>query len=68
MTNADKALKMESALKQLGAEYSGRLDIIHTIREFLEGVGPSQLALLHDLVVSNDTPKDALDALGLDAR
>lgn len=67
MTNADKALKMEAALKQLGAEYSRRGDVIHAIREFLDGVGPSQLAMLHDLVVSNDTPENALDALSLDA-
>ena len=65
MTNADKAAKMEYALKQLGAEYSSRPDIVHTIRDFLDGVGPSQLWLLYELVTNNDTPKDALESLGV---
>lgn len=65
MTQADKAAKMEYALKQLGAEYSSRPDIVHAIREFLAGVGPSQLWLLYELVTNNDTPQDALANLGV---
>jgi hypothetical protein len=65
MTNADKADKMAYALKQLGAEYSTRPDVLHAIREFMYGVGPAQLCLLYDLVQSNDTPKGALESLGV---
>jgi hypothetical protein len=62
MTNADKAKKMEYALRQLGAEYAGRPDVVHAIREFLTDVGPAQLALLHDLVTRHYKPS-ALDEL-----
>lgn len=66
MTNADKANKMEYALKRLGAEYASRPDVVHAIREFLYGVGPAQLCLLYDLVTSNETPRGALEQLGVD--
>lgn len=65
MTNVDKALKVQAALRQLGAEYEGRPDVLAAIRDFLADTGPAQWALLHDLVVRHDTPKNALDALGL---
>lgn len=68
MTNADKARKTESALRQLGAEYTGRPDVTYAIREFLAAVGPAQLCLLHDLVVNHDTPASALEAIGLEPR
>lgn len=64
MTNAEKAAKMEYALRQLGAEYAGRGDVVHAVRDFLGSVGPSQLWLLYELVTNNDTPQDALTALG----
>lgn len=65
MTNAQKAEKMEYALKQLGAEYAGRGDVVHAIREFLTDIGPAQLCLLYDLVANNDTPQSALESLGV---
>lgn len=68
MNAADKARKMEAALKQLGAEYTDRPDVLHAIREFLAMTGPAQWALLHDLVTRHDTPQSALEAIGLDPR
>lgn len=68
MTDAEKAIKVQAAFRQLGAEYEGRPDVLHAIREFMADTGPSQHALLYDLITRHDTPQSALEAIGLDPR
>lgn len=68
MTNSEKALKVQAALRQLGAEYEGRPDVLAAIRNFMSDTSPPVQALLHDLIVSHDTPASALEAIGLDPR
>lgn len=68
MTNVEKALKVQAAFRQLGAEYEGRPDVLAAIRDFLADTGPAQHALLYDLVTRHDTPQSALEAIGLDPR